>query len=122
MFSRVQQLEQERNAKRLWRHQQLNLITMSMDDWIEQQGKSMYKYLEFVLHGHMPDYKKNTLSKRYKNALFKKSQVSDHTTTGISADSADLIKYIRGDTMFGGLLARVEALLEEVLRLERMGA
>ena len=89
-----------------------------MDDWIEQQGKSMYKYLEFVLHGHMPDYKKNTLSKRYKSTFFRKSQVSNHITTSMSADTAYLIEYLRGDTVFGGPLTRIEALLEEVLRLE----
>ena len=92
MFSRFQQLEQERNAKRLWRNQQLNLITMSMDDWIEQPGKSMYKFLEFVFHDHMPDYKKNTPSGRDRKAFFRKSQVSNHIATGMSADTSKLIE------------------------------
>ena len=121
MFSRVQQIEQERNAKRLQRHQKLNLKTTPMGDWIEQPGKYMYKFLEFVFHDHMPDYTKNTLSKKYRTAFSKKSQVSNHITTGMSADTAYLIEYLRGDTVFGGPLTRIEALLEEVLRLERMG-
>ena len=80
----------------------------------------MYKFLEFVLHDYMPDYKKNTHppSGGDRKAFFKKSQVSNHIVTGMSADTPKLIEYLIGDTVFGGPLARIEAMLEEELHLD----
>ena len=118
MFSRVKQLERERCAERPWRRQKLHLITMPMQDWIDQPRKSMYKYLEFLFHGHMPDNQKHKISKMYESNFFRKSLVANHITTGQSADSAELMEHLRRDAVFGGPLARIEALLEEVLQLE----
>ncbi|KAL7542026.1 hypothetical protein ACHAXR_011856, partial [Thalassiosira sp. AJA248-18] len=113
MFNRVQQFS--------WTHQELHLITMPMDDWIERPGESMFKFLNFVFHDHiMPDQKKKTVSERYAKGFFKEAQESNHVTTGKFENTAELIESLRRDAVFGGPLRRIEALLEEVVRLENL--
>jgi len=124
MFDRVRQLEQERSASASepprQRHREFDLITMPMEEWIDHPYESMYKFLVFIFHDHMPHRKKKALSERYEHAFAKKSRESSHFTSAKSADTARLIEYLRKDEVFGGPLARIESLLVEILRRERL--
>mmetsp|Transcript_35216 Transcript_35216/g.65232 ORF Transcript_35216/g.65232 Transcript_35216/m.65232 type:complete len:97 (-) Transcript_35216:70-360(-) len=91
-----------------------------MEEWIDHPYESMYKFLVFIFHDHMPHRKKKALSERYEHAFAKKSRESSHFTSAKSADTARLIEYLRKDEVFGGPLARIESLLVEILRRERL--
>lgn len=119
MFDRVRQLEWERTANRPWRRQRrLSIITMPMEEWIDHPDESMYKFLEFVFQDHIPKRMKENVSGRYGKAFFKKRVESQHITTGKYANTAELVEYLRRDAVYGGPLARIEALLDDVLHLQ----
>lgn len=118
MFGQVKKIEFARNATRPRMHRQFDLITMPMDDWINRPGDSMHKFLDFVFHDKMPDHKKMLISSRYEHTYTKKSIESDHITWGKYGDTAELIQFLRDDTVFGPPLSRFELILNGALQLQ----
>ena len=119
MFNRVREYQSKWKSQRPWvKHEDFNLITMTMDDWIEHPADSMYTFLQFMFHDTIPHKTKLTISKRYEDSYFKKMPTSNHVTTGKHSDTEELIEYLRRDEVFGGPLTRIEDLLNEMLNIE----
>lgn len=117
MLNKVKHLVRDRSLRNPWRCQEFDMIIMPMDDWIEQPGESMFKFLDFAFGDLIPDPKKGNLSNKYEKYFQKKRKRSLHITSGKHTDTAELMGYLREDALFGGPLMRIESLLNEVLHL-----
>ena len=115
LLNQAQRAARQRSARTLWRHRELDLIVMPMDEWIQRPRESMYRFLDFTFRDRMRREKKRNLSFKYEKLFLNKQSTADHVTGGKYADTDELISYLRQDAVFGGPLARIETLLEEAL-------
>mmetsp|Transcript_4037 Transcript_4037/g.9080 ORF Transcript_4037/g.9080 Transcript_4037/m.9080 type:complete len:418 (+) Transcript_4037:198-1451(+) len=117
MFDRVERKVHERNVDHPGKRNDFDLLTMSLDDWIERPDQSMYDFLDFIFHNHMPENRKHAQAALHKKEYLAKASHPDdvHITSGKHSDTDELVQSLRDDAVFGGILARMEVLFESFL-------
>lgn len=104
---------------------ELQVHTMSMDDFISDPEKSALEFLNFVLDrgdkeadGVSVEQKESAAAK-YSQIYLNKKEGSGHITNGKAADKKQLAEYLRHDDVFGPPLKKIELLVETALAQSR---
>ena len=122
-FKRVRDLVKASNPNHI--NGDLEIKTISMDDFIHQPGSSMYQIYDFVFKDLLSEETKITRSQTYEQSYLREREshhlMNDHITYGKFDNTAALIEYLRGEPVFGPPLAKIEALLNEILYEESVG-
>ena len=122
-FKRVRELVKASNPNHI--NGDMEVKTISMDDFIHQPGRSMYQVYDFVFNDLLSEETKITRSKTYEQSYLQQREshheMNNHITYGKFGDTAALIEYLRGEPVFGPPLTKIEALLDEILYEESVG-
>ena len=85
----------------------------------------MYQIYDFVFKDLLSEETKITRSQTYEQSYLREREshhiMNDHITYGKFGNTAALIEYLRGEPVFGPPLAKIEALLNEILYEESVG-
>jgi len=103
---------------------ELQVYTMSLDDFIERPAEMAYKFFDFVVDDNGTDdelrAKKEEVSHRYEQYYLKKMKKgSRHITHGKNRNSEELKEYLRHDPVFGPPMGKIESLVETCLAESR---
>lgn len=122
-FKRVRELVKASNPNHI--NGDMEVKTISMDDFIHQPGRSMYQVYDFVFKDLLSEETKitrsNTYEQSYLNQRESKHYINNHITYGKFDNTAVLIEFLRGEPVFGPPLTKIEALLDEILYEESVG-
>ena len=106
-----QQKQQQLDVKK----KELQVLTMSLDDFISNPALSMTQFFEFVLPPDVSRERMHEVAVKYEQFYHEKRKKSRHVTHGKSEDSAQLMEYLRHDPVFGRVLSKIALLVETVL-------
>eukprot|EP00986_Skeletonema_menzelii_P017402 scaffold19268_cov148-Skeletonema_menzelii.AAC.9 len=122
-LKRVRELVKASNPNHI--NGDMEVKTISIDDFIHQPGSSMYQLYDFVFKDLLSEETKITRSKTYEQSYLREREshhpVNKHITYGKFDNTAALIEYLRGEPVFGPPLTKIEALLDEILYEESVG-
>lgn len=97
-------------------HEQIQVLTLSMDDFIAQPEESTWRFIEFVAGNALSHEEKELHVRKYENHYHKIiADTSKHITTGGSTDTEELIEYLRNHIAFGPPLSKIESLVNSVV-------
>jgi hypothetical protein len=100
----------------------IEVKTLSIDDFIHQPGSSMYGVYDFIFKDLLPEETKIIRSQTYEQSYLREREshhyMNNHITYGKFEDTVALMEYLRKDAVFGPPLTRIEALLDEILYQE----
>mmetsp|Transcript_9810 Transcript_9810/g.20756 ORF Transcript_9810/g.20756 Transcript_9810/m.20756 type:complete len:216 (-) Transcript_9810:400-1047(-) len=98
---------------------QLQVYTMSLDDFIQRPAEMAYRFFDFVVDDdgtHELRTKKEEVAHRYEQYYEKKMMKgSRHITHGKNRNSEELKEYLRHDPVFGPPMGKVQSLVETCL-------
>lgn len=122
-FKRVRELVKASNPNHI--NGDMEVKTISMDDFIHQPGRSMYQVYDFVFKDLLSEETKISRSNTYEQSYLSQREsnhyINNHITYGKFDNTAALIEYLRGEPIFGPPLTKIEALLDEILYEESVG-
>ena len=117
MFKRVRDLVRASSRNHI--NGDLEVKTLSVDDFIHQPSSSMYRVYDFIFQDLIDEEMKVTRSQTYEQSYLREReshhQMNKHITYGKFEDTAELTEYLRNDSVFGPVLTRMEGLLDEIL-------
>lgn len=106
-------------------NKELQIFTMSLDEFIARPSSSALDFFDFVLGENTSDsirQRKEEMALKYENHYYKKVKMGEshitHTKKG-GNDRDELMKYLRSDRVFGPPLQKIEALVETALETRR---
>jgi hypothetical protein len=108
-------------------NKELQVFTMSLDEFIAQPASSALEFFDFVL-GNSPNdliqRRKEEVALQYENHYYEKFDTEvnhvtndrvSHITHDRNDDREQLMEYLRSDSVFGPPLQKIEALVETTL-------
>ncbi len=108
-------------------NKELQVFTMSLDEFIARPASSALEFFDFVLGNNRNDLirqRKEAVALQYENHYYEKlntgvNQVTNdrvsHITHDRNNDREQLMEYLRSDSVFGPPLQKIEALVETTL-------
>lgn len=97
------------------RKKELQVYTMSLDDFIANPALSALKFFDFVLPPKVSREHKHNVAEKYEQFYHEKKKKSRHVTHGKSEDTAQLMEYLRHDPTYGRVLSKIALLVETAL-------
>jgi len=119
-FKQVQKYVQKSNEENPTegRKKEVQVYTMSLDDFIANPSISALKFFDFVLPSNVPRKRKEEVALKYEQYYQEKKKQpkqSRHITDGKSENSVQLKEYLRHNPTFGPPLSKMALLVEAAL-------
>ena len=119
LFQQVQRDVMEENDNfESQRQRTLDILTMSMDDWIEQPARSMTTFLDFIFKSFMSDERKAKVSATYEKHYRENKVPTRHVTHGKYGNDQILMDSLRYDPVFGPPMGKMEEIVNRRIAYE----
>ena len=119
LFQQIQQdVMEENEVIDIQKHRTLDILTMSIDDWIDKPSRSMTTFLDFIFKFYMPDERKAKVSAEYEKYYRENRVPTRHVTHGKHDDNQFLMDSLRNDPVFGPPMSKMEEVVNRRLAYE----
>jgi len=113
---KLKQAQMKLNASLEYQGRNIQVYTMSLDNFIAQPAVSALNFFDYVLESSpVSQQRKEEAAYRYWQHYNDKRSISNHITHKNSDDEEQLMEYLRHDDVFGPTLSRIELLVEAAL-------
>ncbi|EJK48989.1 hypothetical protein THAOC_32173 [Thalassiosira oceanica] len=118
LFQQIQRDVMEENENLESRHRTLDILTMSMDNWIDHPSRSMTTFLDFIFKSHMSDERKAKVSAEHEKYYRDNRVPTRHVTHGKHDNNQVLMDSLRYDPVFGPPMGKMEEVVNRRLAYE----